>query len=111
MSTQVNTYVIWGLKLPYEQYKDLDVNQDNPYEPGFPTPLVLNDGMDGQYVIVGHCIHKTGLDGVIQGIVEIPRDKAERLAWQDDVKKFLMVMGHEAPVNQKFHWYVVSHHR
>ena len=64
MSTQVNTYVLYGVLLPYVMDSDdrTEPYEDNPFhEETNPKDgiTVLADGMNGEYLAIGHVIAKT----------------------------------------------------
>jgi len=59
MSVQENLYVIWGTKIPYTgdiDHDALDKYRDDITRVEYPSPLILFDGMNGKYIIAGHCI-------------------------------------------------------
>jgi hypothetical protein len=65
MSTNQNTYVVLGTKLPYDLFKDkfdqLEPYMDDAFEGihHHDRLCVLYDGMNGGYVIIGKILAKT----------------------------------------------------
>jgi hypothetical protein len=82
MSTQLNTYVLVGVKLPYDHFSGDDLDTDADYEKLEPYMdsafkgiehhnglCVLFDGMNGKYIAAGRVLAKTdesdGFNGAI----------------------------------------------
>lgn len=111
MSVQVNTYVIYGTLLPYsaceDHYDALEPYMDDGGKDGV---SVLYDGMNGQYVAVGHVLAKSEDD---QGFEEpIHTFEAEKKV--GDYRKAAMKLLDEigvVPSLSGFQWLVISHYR
>lgn len=111
----MNTYVIWGLVLPYvslhEVSKEAEAHMDGPYSLAYPELLILSDGMSEEYTIIGTCIAKSHEDQGFDNPIRTRRDKDWRLAEQDKTKALMMQLHIPIPPNQKFEWITVSHYR
>lgn len=63
MSTQVNHYIILGVKLPFSKedssYEKLEQYLDSAYNPKREGFLVLYDGRGGEYIVAGHVLSAT----------------------------------------------------
>ena len=71
MGVHVNTYVMWGVLLPYEPFKgkydDLEPHMDDrrsDVADAKTSVKVLYDGMNGKYVAIGRIVERTGSHGV-----------------------------------------------
>lgn len=136
MSTQVNTYVLWGLILPYEEVNALPGGEDSAYDRAEPYTdsafdedvnpknevTILFDGMNGKYVAVGHVIAKTRDYGhfhqpvtlrnpSIHASPDIPL--SEFGLWKAGIGKALEDLGYsyEQVEGREIGWHVISHYR
>lgn len=118
MSVQSNTYVIYGVVLPYEKISDFSIFDDytdsafdgnmNPKD-GI-TALV--DGMSGNYVAVGIAIEKARQEEGFLNPVEIgfkPDGSNVEYAIAAMYGLIKQAMGEEYVPQPK--WYVISHYR
>ena len=114
MSTQINQYIIYGIKLNYEDYKG-DVWYDK-FEPYMDSPFkgikhhnglcVLFDGMDGDYIVIGHVVYKTDDGGHFADAVPIGElSDREREFVRNNIN---LAFGIDAENSQ---YYVVGHYR
>ena len=76
MSTQVNQYLIYGIKLPYIWGKEWERKTGKSFYETFENFLndsafndkiaqeegltIIFDGMDGEYIFIGYCSAKSG---------------------------------------------------
>lgn len=119
MSVQINTYVLFGVLLPYtickEHYDALEPYTDNAFEPSFNPKndlTVLYDGMNGDYVMIGHVVAKSEnyrffvkpISLVDHWGVDHDGDK------EGAVIKLLESIG-ISPSQGKWGWHIVSHYR
>ena len=80
MSVQVNTYLVIGVKLPYDDkwtgednYEKFEDYHDSAYE-GIHHHnglCMLSDGMSGEYVIIGKVLQKSGSHGGLRGVTDL----------------------------------------
>lgn len=112
MSVQSNQYLILGAKLDYDKYKSDDwLEKFEPYQDSAfdletnPKGLhCLFDGMNGQYVIIGHCLVKTELYESIDYMeIQTPADELVKQI-KDDLKAKL---GIDKPLGL----HLVTHYR
>ena len=62
MSVQCNTYIVLGVKLPYEKhgmYERFEDLMDSAYDKKREGLTCIFDGMSGKHVILGHVIAKS----------------------------------------------------
>lgn len=64
MSTQVNTYVMCGVKLPYDKedhFETLEVYYDSAFQGvhHYKGLCIVDDGMSGEYMFIGRVLAKT----------------------------------------------------
>lgn len=115
MSTQVNSYVMYGVVLPYElckgHYVMLDPYMDSPFKPEVNPKdglTVLFDGLNGKYVAIGHVVAKTEnhqhFDAPIKLPVPYPKDTALT------IKSLVGSMGID-PEAHLLRWVILSHYR
>ncbi len=112
MSTQVNTYVILGVKLPYpkgggdEEYKKYEKYMDDAFEPRQRGLVVLFDGRDGRYVIIGHVMAVTDEGGSFDDVIELapPTDKLLKSIAKE-------IKAHFGLENQQIKYWVTSLYR
>jgi len=113
MSTQVNTYVMWGMIFTFDEFKDRE-----DFEPYMDSAFkgihhhdglcVLADGMNGEYTVIGHVIDKTanyeGFSKPIQlyGYPAIDFDVFERVQ---------NLIGRRLKDDEICGWLVISHYR
>ena len=76
MSTQINTYVIFGVELPYKPFEgrdDFEPYTDSPFKgiEHHKGLCVLEDGMNGEYIIIGRVLAKTANNDHFNGVVNI----------------------------------------
>ena len=120
MSTQVNTYVMYGCLLDYAETKarheggvwdKIEPYTDNAFKPEVNPKdglTVLYDGMDGRYIAIGHVIAKTDNHQSLKKPVEIPTEDT-----MHPVRVALFALMKELKVADKYapRWLVVSHYR
>lgn len=113
MSTQLNTYVMWGVLLPYSAddavYDQCDPYLDSAFDPAVNAKngiTVLFDGMCGEYIAVGHVVDKTENYRGFERPISIGRPKR---AWKDGLRAAIAEIGVVAA--PKPAWLVVSHYR
>ncbi|MBN7763698.1 hypothetical protein JYP52_21400 [Nitratireductor aquibiodomus] len=131
MSAQVNTYVMFGVILDYEQAHSVWRHDDPAYpslfdvlEPymddAFKTETnpkdgltVLYDGMSGKYIAIGHVIAKTGNFEHFENPVSAIGDmKAPAKDFLEPLSALLtrLDLPPGAP-RSALGWHVISHHR
>lgn len=116
MSVQLNTYVMHGVLLPFKD--DLEDEQDDILDDyrdsAFKSEVnpkdgltVLDDGMDGKYIAIGHVVAKSanyeGLNSPVR-LVRAPKYDGEAL------RNLITALGFD---HTKFSagWLVISHYR
>lgn len=121
MSVQVNTYVIIGYKFEYsefnERYKgdpgyDLISNIEDTAFEGINNKnglTVLFDGMNGEYVIVGHVLEKTREDQHFNKVIEI--DSSSKMSEMVTGLLNLYFKEDDYFLQEEIKTYVVSHYR
>ncbi|MDB5707833.1 MAG: hypothetical protein JWN66_4949 [Sphingomonas bacterium] len=116
MSVQCNSYVLFGVILPYESinYERAEPYLDSAFE-ATANPsgniTVLLDGMSGEYAALGHVVQKTanfeGFPAPIS-IDDFPTSDINQ--WAADIMEAMIAIGiPTAP--HRFGWHVVSHYR
>lgn len=120
MSTQVNTYVMFGCLLDYDELKTknggsiwdkIEPYTDNAFKPEFNPQAgitVLYDGANGKYVAIGHVVAKTENWQGFQKPIELPssRPPPSETAAIFELMKELKVAHRYEPS-----WFVISHYR
>ena len=112
MSTQANTYVVVGVKLPFPKgeegetaFQKYEAWMDSAYEPKKSGMVVLFDGRNGEYIIAGHVLDSTpnweGFDEPVD------LSKAEKIT--NDVKRDLKAHFNITDIEVKT--WVVTHYR
>lgn len=108
MSTQVNTYVILGVRLPYvnDTYEKYEKYMDDAFNPRQQGLVVLYDGRDGRYIIIGHVVAVTDEGGSFDDVIEIepPKEKLLKSIAAE-------IKAHFGLENQKIKYYVTSLYR
>lgn len=129
MSVQVNTYVLIGVVLGYEAAHEAWRNQGrkvslhdfltpymdsafdletNPHE----NITVLYDGMNGEYIAIGHVIAKTGSWQPFDDPVSCVGDTRTVLtAYVEAINRLVREIGVEPKDRGAFGWHVISHYR
>jgi len=112
MSVQVNQYLLFGIKLDYNQYQD-DYEKFEPYEddafkkddipPG--RLLALFDGMCGKYIYVGRCLKKTGNYG------HLPNMVLEDLISDEEKEQVRQQLLDELGLGGKLQLHLITHQR
>jgi len=108
MSVQCNTYVILGIQREFESgtYERYEPFMDSAFKPRQAGLVVLADGMNGDYTIIGHVLavsdNHQGLDGVVA--LDIPPKKLVKSIKEEIMQHF----GIECDELQHI---VVSHYR
>jgi len=115
MSTQINQYIVYGTKLDYSKYKGdvwYDIFEpycDNPFEGihHYNGICVIDDGMCGEYIVVGRVIHKTGDHQFFDGPISLDNllTITEREFVEVAVKKLLDTEEIE------FGYFLIGHYR
>lgn len=121
MSTQVNTYVMFGCLLDYDELKaknggsiwdKIEPYTDNAFKPEFNPQdglTVLYDGANGEYVAIGHVVAKTeNWQGFRKPITLPSLDDYE--AHADAVADLLIKLGVD-PLDHDCKFLVISHYR
>lgn len=111
MSAQVNTYVLFGV-VGEDGYDQCEPYMDDAFKPDVNPKgnvTILFDGMNGEYVAVGHVIAKTGNGAHFEDPVRVPTSPAIH-ASADDVQTALRDIGLE-PFAYALGWHVISHYR
>lgn len=124
MSVQHNTYIIYGVILPWESLRDLD--DEGVYEamePYFDSAFkpevnprrgitIISDGMNGKYHAIGRVVRRTD---VYQPFAEppfaIPSDDQRDLfdLIRANVRETLADLSYDGPLD--FGWHVFTHYR
>ena len=113
MSVQLNTYIMWGVLLPFDEFserEDFEPYHDSAFKGihHHDGLCILSDGMNGKYMAIGHVLDKTsnfeGFDKPISliGQPELDFDVFERI--QKLIKRQLKM-------EEVCGWMVVSHYR
>jgi hypothetical protein len=113
MSVQMNTYVMWGAVLPFDEFRDRDDFEkycDDAFK-GIHHHnglCILDDGMDGKYVAIGHVLEKTANHGGF--------GKPIRLIGEPDIdfnvfERIETVIGRPLKIDEVCGWLVISHYR
>lgn len=121
MSTEVNTYVLYGAILDYDEVnRENDDDYDDGYErcePFFvddsfdPEKVgILYDGMSGKYVAIGHIIARTEDYQHFHSPISLSEHETRLAEWATDTLEVIRVLGLD-PANRKFGWHVISHYR
>ena len=107
---QVNTYVILGVRVPYEKgddaYAKYEKFYDDAYHPRQAGMVVLFDGMNGGYIIIGHVLAVTDNGQHFDDPIAIDPPKPKLL---ESIKAELKA--HFNLENQEIKYWVVSHYR
>lgn len=116
MSVQLNTYVMYGVLLPFKRNLTDDQNdilekyQDSAFKPEFNPKdglTVLDDGMNGRYIAIGHVVAKSAnYEGLNAPVIlsSTPDYDSEAL------HSIITVLGFD-PVQCNAGWLVISHYR
>ena len=121
MSTQVNTYVLYGVLLqlkdcPLDElglYNVLKPYTDSAFDPATNPAngiTALCDGLNGDYLAIGHVIAKTDCDTHLNDPVSIPAYALEIWSWAAAVADHAKELGYDLSKLQPS-WIVVSHYR
>jgi hypothetical protein len=121
MSTQVNTYVMFGVLLPRKNCPlDLAAHssavtpyKDDPYgDRANPKDgiTVLDDSLSGEYIAVGHVVAKTGCDAHFSGPIEVPVHAKNWWSWGATIAAIVSELGYDTRELQ-LGWFVVPHYR
>lgn len=107
MSVDVSTYVMFGVLLPYDaaDYEDCEPYFDDDKLNPRGNVTVLYDGMNGDYIAVGHVVAKTDDDQHFDEPIELPARPGR--TWQKDVQTAIAELGAEPKAAS---WLVVSHY-
>lgn len=85
MSSQSNTYVVYGMSFDYSQLEDhiekvgseelwealCEKHYDRAFSSDSPEFSIINDGMNGEYTVIGKVLAKTGDYGGFDGFVNM----------------------------------------
>jgi hypothetical protein len=125
MSVQFNTYALWGVLLPYkgdlydaaEPYRDDAFDQEvNPKD----NVTVLFDGMDGNYIAVGHVLAKSPNHEGFSKPITLPRapsvDRPEEMVaygeWRKGIVNVLAALDIDLDAEgYDLGWHVITHYR
>lgn len=97
MSVSTDTYVILGIRLN----ADIDIPDEVPDD----DITLLYDGMNGEYLILGHVIAKTDNDGAFDTIIDINPVSFSTLSTRVS-QKIAALYGIQ---NAEPHYLIVSH--
>lgn len=117
MSIKAQTFVLWGVVLPYDG--DL-FEQCEPYNPDADRESAVNrkgnmtvlfDGMSGEYIVVGHVIAHTEDGQAFEEIVTINEPSRTLAIWNDELDAALSDIGaYREPSRCIPCWHVISHY-
>ncbi len=117
MSSQVNTYVMFGVLMPYnsddEFYDRCERYRDTAYKPEVnkvDNVTVLFDGMNGDYIALGHVIAKTANHEAFEEPITVEANAAVLRSWMNDIAAVLTKLGLD-PDDHVPRWHVISHYR
>lgn len=116
MSVQMNTYCIVGALLPYKPFRDdkwhdkLEPYMDSAFEgiKHHDGLCVLFDGMNGDYVAIGHVIAKTEDSQGFDKPIEVP--SGNPLTEMPELEKKIRALVPNG-VEVRIGCYVISHYR
>lgn len=121
MSVKMNNYVLFGRKFDYDKLRDTLGEDDDRLDPyrdshkGDANPkdgvTVLVDGMNGEYVFIGHVIAKSEEGQGFEAPVEIPVVTTEMNAAVFGAINKLGLTPLLPPGDVGFAWHMVSHYR
>jgi len=100
----VNQYFMYGISVPYDAYKDWNLNGDEE------NISCLFDSRDGKYLIIGRILEHTTNEDVIpllgykEPLLVPVLDKVDEAIIQNSVGKQYGVAG-------AFHYYFITHSR
>jgi hypothetical protein len=115
MSVQQNTYVMWGVLLPYpdddddEAYDRAEPYLDSAYDDKVNPKgnvTILFDGMNGKYVAVGHVVQKSR---VYEGLGKPVEMSAPKRGWKADIAAALADAGLTS--DKRPGWLTITHYR
>lgn len=111
MSTQCNTYVILGVEIPYEkhsdQYDKYEKYMDSAFDEKREGITCLLDGMNGEYIILGHVMAKTEDWAGFNNPIVIPQDLEGYSVYNDTKRDLKDLFG----ITEKLKFIIVSHYR
>ena len=93
MSVNSNTYVVFGIKLDYDELYDkiensnkedlweelLDKYRESAFGPAKEDFSIIPDGMDGEYVVIGKVLDKTEVYESFPGFANLTISDAEKI--------------------------------
>src|SRR5690606_21928000 len=113
MSVQMNTYVMWGVLLPFKEFADRE-----DFEPYMDSAFkgihhhdglcVLADGMDGKYMAIGHVLHKTSNHDGFNKPIQLHGQPVLEFDVYERVEKLI---GRQLTGNEGPSWLVLTHYR
>lgn len=115
MSTQCNHYVILGASLPFlkgdegdDQYEKFENFMDSAYKPKKSGLLCLYDGMNGEYILVGHVLASTKESGGFDRLMCMDAPDSELVEQiVDEIKTHFDIEVKKSDIKT----YVTSHYR
>lgn len=112
MSVQCNTYVIVGTKLPFPELTDSDPTYhkyekwcDSAYKPRKKGMVCLFDGMNGEYIVLGHVVASTGNWEPFEKPISASVSKEVRESVKEELTRLFGL------VNPTVKTWIVSHYR
>lgn len=98
---KINQYFMYGILVPYEAYKDWNLDGDGDISCVFDT-------RDGKHMIIGRVLESTNDNNPLLGSKEpliVPKlEKVDELIIQNSV-------GEQFGVAGKFHYYFITHYK
>lgn len=121
MSVQVNTYVMYGVVLNYEEvkahvgkgfYELFEPYIDNAFKPETNPKdgiTVLFDGMNGKYIAIGQVVEKTANHRSFDDVVSVAKYPTLFTAMTQTIQLYKSASGKSSL--PKMGWHVISHKR
>ena len=109
MEERLNQYFMYGISIPYKQYKEWEVGTGRKFPVGnYGDIFCLFDGRDGKYLIIGRVLEKTNESNPYLGEKEpfiVPElDEVEKVIIRNSVKQQFDLEG-------EFHYFFVTNYR
>lgn len=108
MSTSINQYLIYGVKLPYQNdaYEAFDRFCDSAHDDKMnPNGLhCLYDGMNGDYIYIGRCLYKSKEGKSLPDLVIEPIS-------EDVAELTRLLIKAELGIEEPMQLHLVTHHR
>jgi len=107
MEERLNQYFMYGISIPYKQYKEWEVGTGRKFPVGnYGDIFCLFDGRDGKYVIIGKVLEKTDENhpaymGAKEPLIVPELEMIDEIIIQNSVKQQFDIEG-------EFHYYFIT---